>query len=204
MPRTRRRRSEDPLRTGSGAKRRSGRSQAPSLEGIEQWCITEATPNLSHVFVHFAARTAALHTLFVVATVLEFAVAPRFTLWFRVVVAFRLVLLLVLMARAVCCWPMNVVALYGTGYNWKILRFFSQSPLLGMWLILGLLEHWTLRWLAVVLDIGAIFFGAPVLFVVLWVTIDVAFVFEFKLSMFFIYQSGVRGNVQRNLISRQS
>ena len=188
------------------SRRRSGRRgrsyQPPNLEGITDDQVAAATPNLSITFVYFTGLAALVHTVFVVTTAVEIALVPRFTLWFRSVVAFRLVLLLLLMTRAVCCKPVNVVALYGTGYRWKMLRFFSQTPLLGVWLLLGLIEHWTLRWIAVLLDLSALFFGEPLSAVLLWVAVDIAFVFEFRLTLYFMYWSGVRGNVHRNLIMR--
>lgn len=188
------------FRSKRRGKRRGRSYQPPNLEGITDKQVAAAAPNLSIAFVYFTGLAALVHTVFVVTTAVEFAVVPRFTLWFRSVVAFRLVLLLLIMTRAVCCRPVDVVALYGTGHKWKMLRFFSQKPLLGLWLLLGFVEHWTLRWMAIVLDLSALFFGEPLSTVLIWVTVDIAFIFEFRLTLYFMYWSAVRGNVYRNLI----
>jgi len=161
--------------------------------------VAALRPAMTAIFVRYVFYASLLHLAFVVTTAVQFTVTPRYTLWFRAVLVFRLLLLWSVVLR-VCCGccclcRLRVVAvdeLNGVGAFWKIPRTFSAYPTLNVWFLLGAVELFLLRIPAVVIDALSPLNGADVRDAATWVTVDVFLVFEFYAAVHLIYFIGVR------------
>jgi hypothetical protein len=158
---------------------------------------------MSRHFVGYAGKAALIDLAFVLLALLEYAVAPTFTLWFRVVTLVRTLVLMVRLAAAMCCAaPVDVVAMYGTKEVWKYPRFMRNVPVVGFWYVLGLFEFYLLRIPALLLDLLSPLWGQPPKALLLWLPIDALFLVAWKITVNFLYVRGVRNNVFNSLLRR--
>jgi hypothetical protein len=159
------------------------------------------------VFLRYISITIFLHLTVVAVTVVEAVYVPFWTLYLRAILLPRIFLLLWLIFCGMCCAAINVGHLYRPGRVVKYARTFRAVPALGLWLLLGYVDLYVVRYPSIIIDVTAPLWvdtGQKVEASLLRAAIDVAVVCEFYLARNVIYEQGVRRNVVFNLLRKNT
>ncbi len=162
---------------------------------------------MARVFTRYVLVAAGLHTLVIAATVAEAFLVPWWTLYFRAIVAVRLVLLLWIALFTPCCTVIPVVHLYRDPAVDNRLRASRRLPALALWLALSYVDYYIFRIPALLLDIASPFIpsaGQPVNAAVARVAVDLLVIAELGAALHFVYDCGILTNVNRNLRSHHA
>ena len=118
-------------------------------------------------------------------------------LFFRAIALLRFLLLLL-----VLCISIEVETIIGVQQYYKRLRHFMRYPSLGLWLLLGFFDLYVLRVTILVVDI--IFFFVTNKYISIqflsYITLDLAYIAEFHVTLYILYNFGVVRNVRMNLL----
>ena len=130
------------------------------------------------------------------------SVQSKFWFWTRIGNVVRMILLMATLFQNV-----DLYAIKGEGRQDTLLRHFSIYPSLGVWVLVGFLDYYLLRW---PLFIGNwIYYGnllvndnsAALLPFIYFLSIDFAYLAESHLSLYLVYRRGVWRNILNRLRS---
>ena len=176
------------------------------LENISRKEVRQTAPWLSRVFTRYVFVAALLHVLVIGVTLFEVYLVPWWTLYFRIIVAVRLALLLWVGICTSCCCTVPVVLMYRDPIVDHKLRALRKTPSLVLWLLLGYVDYYVFRIPGIFLDAVSPLLpgsGQTVHAALLRVAIGIVVLFEFRASLHFLYTCGVVNNVDLNLRLRK-
>ena len=162
---------------------------------------------MARVFTRYVLVAAGLHALVIAATVAEAFLVPWWTLYFRIIVAVRLALLLWIALFVPCCSVIPVVHLYRDPAIDNRIRASRRLPALALWLVLSYADYYIFRIPALLLNIASPFIpgaGQPVNAAVTRVAVDLLVLAEFGTALHFVYDCGILSNVNHNLRAKSA
>lgn len=98
----------------------------------------------------------------------------------------------------------SVIKIVGVGKYYKILRHFSYYRTLGLWLLIGFVDLYVLRYPIFLVDLTILIFNESMTFwLILYIVLDVLFLIEFYVSIYVVYYIGVWRNIKENLLVKK-
>lgn len=153
----------------------------------------------SHLFVSFLLEILLVITNY--ACIIRWAESEfRWTLFLHVANLIRAILLLYVIAFV----DVSVVKIMGIGKYYKIIRHFRYYTPLGLWILIGFVDLYLLRYTIVIMDIMyfTVFAREIDTFqITTYLLLDVLMIGEFYFSIYTVYYNGVWKNIKDNLLA---
>ncbi len=113
------------------------------------------------------------------------------------------VIVRILMLLAVLTIRIDVLSIFGVGHYYKILRHFKRYTPLGLWLLIGFVDLYFIRWKIVAFDVIHFLFSGPVnsLQFPAYLALDLLYIGDFYVTLHWVYYVSVRRNVTKNLLN---
>ncbi len=123
-------------------------------------------------------------------------------LFARFLIIFRIFLLIrVLMISN----HINIFKIIGVGKYYKIIRHFSYYPSLGMWLLIGFIDLYLIRWEIPFINILHFIIKGPLntLQFPLYLILDSLYLMDFYITIYIVYYVGIQNNITKNLLRQK-
>ncbi len=178
------------------------KSRFRNLDSIEGLTKRNKQQLLRRIFKKHVAITLSLHIILTIITILYIFIwwdsGYILTLFLRALLLARIGLLLHILTKR----KINILKIYGTGDYYKIIRHVKYYPSLGIWLLIGFIDIYLLRWSILFIDLIHFLFNGPIttLQFSAFILLDLLYILEFYLTVHILYYRGIRRNVQYNLL----
>lgn len=100
----------------------------------------------------------------------------------------------------------NVIKIMGVNKYYKIIRHFSYYNSLWLWILIGFLDNYVLRYTIAIIDISyflLISHRVEYTQFLMYLILDILLIIEFRVSIDFIYYKGIWNNVEKNLLTKE-
>ena len=120
-------------------------------------------------------------------------------LFFRFLIIFRILLLFRVL---IISNHIDIILIMGVGKYYKIIRHFSYYPSLGLWLLIGFIDLYLIRWEILFINIFHFVIKGPLntLQFPLYLILDSLYLIDFYITIYIVYYVGIRSNIKKNLL----
>ncbi|KKL78209.1 hypothetical protein LCGC14_2027140 [marine sediment metagenome] len=174
-----------------------------ALDDVPRAEIGDKRRRLQRAFKCYVALALASHVTLAALTAVYIVVWQHTgyvaVLYARVLVVVRIVLLV----RVLSIRRIDVVVLVGVRRYHKVVRHFKRHPALALWLWVGFVDLYVLRYKAVLIDVLHFALSGPAdtLQFPAYVLLDVLYIVDFHLTFYLVYWVGTCGTVDRLLLA---